>query len=165
MKYDRDTYEQELAEARRELHLTVFANAIKSRYPSKKKGQGTAVAEAEAQDEYKGTGDGTFEEGKHQRGADGKFITKGASGPEVRAIGDALGMTNLPNEFDDRMEERVREFQQSNGLLVDGLVGRQTAAAMLEQEDADTAKPGDITDRQMKRLVKQMRRSNAQKRG
>lgn len=164
MKYDRDTFEEELARARAELNLTVFANAIKGRY-KKQPGQGVAAEEAEAQAEYEGRGDGTFDEQKHKRGADGKFINKGSSGTEVRAVADALGMANLPNEFDDNMEARVREYQQRNGLLVDGLVGRQTAASMLEQEDADTTKPGEITDRQMKRLVKQMRRSNADKRG
>lgn len=163
MKYDPDKYEEELARARADLKLTVFANAVKSSPRKKTPGRGIAAEVAEAQEYYENNG--TFDESKHRRGADGKFIQKGAAGAEVRAIADAMGMNNLPNEFDEDFEARVKEYQQRNGLLVDGLVGRQTAASLLEQEDADNTKPGDITDRQMKRLVKQMRRSNATKRG
>ena len=51
-----------------------------------------------------------------------KWLRRGATGPVVRYIQGALGITQ-DGIFGPITERRVREFQRSQGLLVDGVVG------------------------------------------
>ncbi len=44
---------------------------------------------------------------------------------DLRAVGAAV-----PGQFDDALETAVRRFQARHGLVVDGIVGRQTRAAL-----------------------------------
>jgi len=57
------------------------------------------------------------------------LLAEGAQGPQVGAVQSALGI-GASGVFDDRTEAAVRSFQQRRGLLVDGIVGPQTRAAL-----------------------------------
>ncbi|MCU0299145.1 MAG: peptidoglycan-binding protein, partial [Candidatus Nanopelagicales bacterium] len=55
----------------------------------------------------------------------------GDTGPVVAEVRDRLirlGMlpSNAPTHFDEQMDSAVREFQQQQGLSVDGIVGTET---------------------------------------
>lgn len=58
----------------------------------------------------------------------------GASGPEVQCLEAQLTAagytTTVDTTFDDSTDTAVRAYQQAQSLLVDGIVGRQTAQAM-----------------------------------
>lgn len=43
---------------------------------------------------------------------------------------DLLTVSNQVNEFDEKIESALKEFQRRNGLLPDGIAGRYTLAAM-----------------------------------
>jgi peptidoglycan hydrolase-like protein with peptidoglycan-binding domain len=58
------------------------------------------------------------------------FIRIGSVGPHVGAIHAHLGLMNT-TVFDVATEKAVREFQQQSGLATDGIVGKQTWAALL----------------------------------
>src|SRR6478609_5626706 len=73
-------------------------------------------------------------------------LRRGDAGPAVAAVCERLVLTgDLPEAaghgdrvhpmfddpiFDERVEHAVKSFQQRRGLLVDGIVGRQTYAAL-----------------------------------
>lgn len=98
------------------------------------------------------TGGGAFEESEHPRGPGGKFISKGDSGTAVEAAQEALGI-KTDGEFGKQTVKRLREFQRNNDLQVDGVIGQQTAAALLGNENADDIAPGALRPGQYKRLV------------
>ena len=68
------------------------------------------------------------------------LFRRGSSGPAVQHL--RLQLTDLgllsprsaspPDVFDEHVEKAVRELQQSRGLLVDGVVGHDTAEALEE---------------------------------
>ena len=76
-------------------------------------------------------------------------LRRGDAGPAVAAVCERLVLTgDLPGDvpggtghdggstrsdapvFDERVEQAVKSFQQRRGLLVDGIVGRQTYAVL-----------------------------------
>lgn len=158
MEIDPEAYELALSQERRALKLTsTFKAAVKAN-----DGYAAGAKKPKAKKKNDSDGDGDFNEGEHDRDENGMFIQTGDSGAEVRAVGAALGSRQLNNTFDEQMAQEVRNYQQDNGLLVDGIVGSQTATALLGK-DADKKNPGEITESQKKALIKQMRTSNATK--
>lgn len=94
------------------------------------------------------TGGSDFES-KHPRGgkgstAGGKFVAKGSSGSEVRAVQRRLG-ARVDGEFGAMTEAAVKRFQQKHGLTVDGVIGRQTVAALRGRKDAKRVKIGGLS--------------------
>lgn len=88
--------------------------------------------------------DGDFEK-KHPRGGKGsptggQFVRKGSTGNLAAGAMNALGMKG--STFNER---RVRQFQRNHGLEVDGVIGRQTAAAMRGNKNADKIETGSLT--------------------
>lgn len=59
------------------------------------------------------------------------IIEKGDEGEHVKEIKHLLGMNPTPPVYDDNVEEKVRRFQEDNGLSVDGLVGPNTYSKLL----------------------------------
>jgi hypothetical protein len=57
------------------------------------------------------------------------YLTKGARGAEVSAVQSSLGVP-ADGVFGRQTLAAVRDFQERNGLLVDGVVGPQTRAAL-----------------------------------
>ena len=67
--------------------------------------------------------------GQQATGASSGLVAAGAQGSEVTAIQRALGIP-ASGAFDANTEAAVKQFQQRNGLAVDGIVGPQTGAAL-----------------------------------
>jgi peptidoglycan hydrolase-like protein with peptidoglycan-binding domain len=65
-------------------------------------------------------------------GAGAGLLTTGSKGAAVTAVQRALGIpsSGVTGVFDARTEANVRLFQRRNHLLVDGIVGPQTRAAL-----------------------------------
>jgi hypothetical protein len=57
------------------------------------------------------------------------MLSKGSQGNGVSEVQRALGIPGT-GAFDERTEQNVRVFQRRNGLMVDGIVGPQTRAAL-----------------------------------
>ena len=57
------------------------------------------------------------------------LLSAGSSGPGVAAVQRALGL-KATGSFDAGTRRRVRAFQRSHGLEVDGIVGPRTRAAL-----------------------------------
>ena len=70
--------------------------------------------------------------GQGGSGGSAALLAQGSRGPEVAAVQRALGMPgrSVTGVFDGRTAATVKLFQQRNGLLVDGIVGPQTRAAL-----------------------------------
>jgi hypothetical protein len=62
-------------------------------------------------------------------GASTSLLAAGAQGSEVGAVQRALGISTS-GAFDGRTQVAVKEFQRRHGLMVDGVVGPQTKAAL-----------------------------------
>jgi hypothetical protein len=60
----------------------------------------------------------------------GQFISSGASGSTVKGIQKKLGIKTT-GTFGGNTKSRIEEFQKNHGLQVDGVVGIQTATALL----------------------------------
>ncbi|MBD2530759.1 peptidoglycan-binding protein [Nostoc flagelliforme FACHB-838] len=58
------------------------------------------------------------------------ILTPGSRGQLVRDVQTALGNLRVDGVYGQQTVSRVRSFQQSKGLLVDGVVGPQTRAAL-----------------------------------
>lgn len=91
----------------------------------------------------------SFESSKHPRGASGsgqggKFIAKGSSGAPVRAVQKHLGLQQT-GSFAFDTEAAVQNFQRAHGLAVDGVVGAQTAQALLGNRNAKAVTPGALS--------------------
>lgn len=100
-----------------------------------------------------GSSTGKFEEAKHPRSPTGEFIQSGSTGAAVKSIQGTLGIKE-DGEFGKRTTSRIREFQRNHGLQVDGVVGQQTAAALLGNDNAEAIDPGALRPGQAKRLIK-----------
>lgn len=75
-----------------------------------------------------------------------RYLRNGSEGNDVRELqslliqlGYDLGVWGADGDFGDMTEMAVREFQENNGLEVDGIVGEKTVAALLE--DGNDAVP------------------------
>lgn len=104
---------------------------------------------------------GKFDESKHPRGGKGsptggKFVSKGASGTEVRAIQRRVG-ARVDGAFGDKTRTAVMSFQKKHGLAVDGVVGRQTVAAMRGRRDAKRVTTGSLSSRDRQFLTGHIR--------
>lgn len=101
--------------------------------------------------------DGDFEK-KHPRGKEGtseggRFVRSGSSGDDVKAVQDKVG-AKQDGEYGEKTRAAVMDFQRKHGLVVDGIVGHQTAV-QLAGGDGKSAKAGDLkgSDREkLKRL-------------
>lgn len=103
----------------------------------------------------KGSSDSDFES-KHPRGSEGtpeggRFVQKGSSGSATRTVQEAVG-AKTDGQFGPRTQARVKAFQKRHGLQVDGIVGKQTSAAILGNRQADKLNPGQMTESQRARL-------------
>lgn len=61
--------------------------------------------------------------------ATGTLLTVGSSGDAVAAVEEALGLS-ADGYYDRATARSVRDYQAENGLLVDGIVGPETSAAL-----------------------------------
>lgn len=98
----------------------------------------------------------SFEAAKHPRGAKGttqggKFVAKGSSGTPVRKVQAALGQQQT-GHFAFDTQAAVENFQRAHGLQVDGVVGAQTAQALLGNRNAKTVTPGALSAADRKAL-------------
>lgn len=110
-------------------------------------GQRLAMRAKAPRPKTRGGGDAEFEK-KHPRGRGGEWTVKaGAKGAEVRAIQRRVGGTKVDGQFGQMTKAAVMRFQRKHGLQVDGVVGRQTVAAMRGDKDAKKVKPGAMTDK------------------
>ncbi|TNF07384.1 MAG: general secretion pathway protein GspA [Gammaproteobacteria bacterium] len=61
-------------------------------------------------------------------------LARGSDGTAVvwllQQLGDTMPVDNLPQEFDHRVEQQVKLFQLSHGLIPDGVVGPRTIIAL-----------------------------------
>jgi peptidoglycan hydrolase-like protein with peptidoglycan-binding domain len=57
------------------------------------------------------------------------LITQGSQGDQVSAVQSALGVSQT-GTYDSATARAVRAFQGENGLVVDGIVGPETSAAL-----------------------------------
>jgi hypothetical protein len=71
----------------------------------------------------------------------GRLIRQGSKGADVRAIQDVLNFQirrleplDVDGDFGQKTHDRVVEFQQANGLQVDGVVGPETLGKLFEVE-------------------------------
>ena len=71
----------------------------------------------------------------------GRLVRQGSKGADVRAIQDVLNFhirrlapLTVDGDFGPLTHARVVEFQKSNQLQVDGIVGRNTLAKLFEEE-------------------------------
>lgn len=112
--------------------------ARRSGQPVRKPGQGGPP---------RAPGAGAFDESKHKRGSagtsqGGKFVTKGSSGEDVRAVQHRVG-ASPDGKYGEHTKRAVMDFQKRHGLQVDGVVGHQTAVA-LAGHDGKSAQVGEL---------------------
>jgi hypothetical protein len=87
-----------------------------------------------------------WDEGKHKRGAGGKFVTSNSSGAEAKGAAKKLGANKLTPEL-------IRAYQKKHGLKVDGVIGHQTALALSGKiGEAKRTKTGALTEDDRKAL-------------
>lgn len=100
----------------------------------------------------------------HPRSRSGEWTLKrGASGDDVRAVQRRVG-AKADGRFGDQTRQAVMDFQRKHGLVVDGVIGAQTLAAMRGDKDAKDVKPGAATAkdrRYLKRRVRELREAPA----
>lgn len=74
-----------------------------------------------------------FNPSKHPRGAGGKFaLQQGAQGQQVKGAQQKLGI-KADGQFGVQTRQAVMNYQRKHNLVVDGVIGSQTAASLLGQ--------------------------------
>lgn len=140
--FDQDAFQAALAQERADHGLSIIDEARASAAVGRKRAQRDRKEKRESKSKT-GATDRDFEN-KHPRGFDGKFIRAGGSGapkPVIEGIKKKLG--------GELTEESIREFQKKHGLQVDGVIGHQTASAILGD---GKAKVGPLTKKDKRRL-------------
>lgn len=89
---------------------------------------------AKAKGKGSGGGKDSQFESKHPRGQTGssqggKFVRKGSTGSDVKAVQRRVG-AKTDGQFGDRTRHAVKRFQRAHGLTADGVVGHATALAL-----------------------------------
>lgn len=74
----------------------------------------------------------------------GQFITTGSNGKEVSAIQRRLGISET-GTYGGKTKKRVEQFQTRHGLQVDGVIGKQTIAALRGNKNAASVETGALT--------------------
>ena len=82
----------------------------------------------------------SYDPQKHPRDQMGQFLQKGHSGGAVKGVQTRLGIKTT-GTFNDQTKSRVERYQRNHGLLVDGIVGAQTASSLLGKT---VRKPGKL---------------------
>lgn len=91
------------------------------------------------------TGGSADFESKHPRGRGGSWTLKqGATGHDVRHVQRVVG-AKQDGQYGTATKAKVLAFQAAHGLQQDGIVGRQTVAAMRGDVNAATIKPGQAS--------------------
>lgn len=100
-------------------------------------------------------GASAYEATKHPRAASGpgggRFVKKGSTGAAVTKVQKQLGVKQT-GAFAFDTQAAVESFQRERGLQVDGVVGAQTAQALLGNSNAKTVKPGALSSADAKAL-------------
>lgn len=137
---DRIAYERALAmeRAERGVDLSLVSEAKRS------------IAGYEASKKSKPSSSGAPNqefEGKHPRGFGGQFITAGSSNapqPVTNGIKRKLG--------GELTKSSIEQFQRKHGLEVDGIIGHQTATAILGKQGAKNVAVGALTKHDKRQL-------------
>jgi murein L,D-transpeptidase YcbB/YkuD len=110
-----------------------------------------------------------YDESKHPRATSGpgggRFVRKGSSGTAVKRVQKKLGIAQT-GAFAFDTQAAVQSFQREHGLQVDGVVGAQTAQALLGNRNAKVVKPGALSAADAKALgftSKSSKRTKAKK--
>lgn len=101
-------------------------------------------------------GPAAYASSKHPRGAKGthqggKFVKAGSSGTPVKEVQKRLGHQQT-GKFGYSTVAAVQAYQRAHGLKVDGIVGRQTAQALLGNRNAKVISPGALSAADAKAL-------------
>jgi hypothetical protein len=103
------------------------------------------------------SGSGQWTEGKHPRGYGGKFVSVGSSGTLAKgALRRLPGATGHKVTGSDK--SAIEAFQRRHGLKVDGVIGKQTVAAMRGNKKASSVSTGALTGEDKRYLVHQARK-------
>lgn len=97
----------------------------------------------------------------HPRGTGaqgGQFIEKGTSGSEVTAIQHRLGVTRT-GTVNGQTVKAIERFQRNHNIQVDGVIGKQTVAAM--RGTTTGVAPGALTKNDRRFLRRYARRTGA----
>lgn len=118
--------------------------------------QASSEAAAEQRKLKSGPSVASFASSKHPRGAKGthqggKFVKAGSTGTPVKRVQAKLGVKQT-GSFAFDTQAAVRAFQRKHGLVVDGIVGAQTAQALLGNRNAKAVKPGALSAADAKAL-------------
>jgi len=64
---------------------------------------------------------------------EGNILKMGSKGKEVEALQNLLSITPVDGDFGKITKSKVEEFQKNNGLKTDGVVGKNTLAAIVKK--------------------------------
>lgn len=100
-------------------------------------------------------GASAYDTSKHPRRTSGpgggEFVKKGDSGQAVKTVQAKLGVQQT-GAFAFDTQAAVQSFQRAHGLQVDGVVGAQTAQALLGNRNAKAVTPGALSSADAKAL-------------
>jgi peptidoglycan hydrolase-like protein with peptidoglycan-binding domain len=100
-------------------------------------------------------GASAYDSAKHPRASSGpeggRFVKKGDTGAGVATVQKKLGVQPT-GAFAFDTQAAVQNFQREHGLQVDGVVGAQTAQALLGNRNAKAVAPGALSSSDRKAL-------------